>query len=125
MDIGLASVGSLSPVHGLISSILLLCGWIAQVSIWMQCELTAPGINESFSGSQWCPNAGLSSRASALYYTTENIGCARAFIGLVVAVGAFVYMVLAAVTVARARKAVRTSSPLDKDPEGELVWTGS
>ncbi len=91
----------------------------------MQCEMTAPNITERFSASRWCPNARLSDRASTLKSTAGNIGSARAFIGLIVAVGAFVYMVLAAVSVARARKAVRTSLPFRKDPEGELLSTGS
>jgi len=123
-DIGLASVASLSPVHALIPSIALLCGWLAQFIIWMQCETTAPGINESFDGLMWCPNAQISDIAT-LRYTTEHIEGARAYIGLVVALGAFVYMVLAAVSVARNKKAARTSLPFRKDPEAELLSTRS
>ncbi len=125
LDIGLASVASLSPVHALISSIFLLCGWITQFSIWMQCEMTAPNVDESFSGSEWCPNAQLSDHGSTLKSTTGDIGTARAFIGLVVAVGAFVYMVLAAVSVARGRKVARTGLPFSKDPKDELLSTRS
>ena len=121
LDIGLASMASLSPMHALISSIALLSGWLIQFSIWMQCELTAPVMQEGFSGSPWCPNAQLSvfDDASTLQNVTENLACARAFIGLVVAVGAFVYMVLAAVSVARNKKATKTNLPLYKNPEYE------
>lgn len=87
--------------------------------------MTAPGINENWRGSGGCPNAQLSEHDSTLGITTSNIGCARAFIGLVVAVGAFVYMVLAAVSVARDRKAAKTGLPFRKDTESELQSTDS
>lgn len=87
--------------------------------------MTAPTIYENFLGSMWCPNAQLHDNNTTLRSTTENIASARAFIGLVVAMGAFVYMVLAAVSVARDRKAARTSLPFRKDTESELQSTGS
>ena len=87
--------------------------------------MTAPNMGESFSGSEWCPNAQLSDHDSTLRSTTGDIGTARAFVGLVVAVGAFVYVVLAAVSVARGRKVAKTVLPLRKDPGDEMLSTRS
>ena len=114
VDLGLALSTVLSPLHALVSSTFLLCGWIVQFSVWMECELTAPAMEESFDSAPWCPNAMLSSHQSSLATTTENMAMAKSFIGLAALAGAFVYMVLAAVSVARSSRAAHI-----KDPEGE------
>lgn len=104
IDTFYALTPALSPVHALISSIVLLCGWLVQFSVWMQCELTAPNINESFASSSWCPTSNLSNVSTPQYYAADNTAAAKTFIGLVVLVGAFVYMVLAAVVLGRNRR---------------------
>ena len=82
----------------------------------MKCEVQAPNMSESFQGVMWCPNAQLSSHKNG----AGSIGDVRSWIGLIIVVAAFVYMVLAAVSVSRNRKAARTSLPYRKDPERQL-----
>ena len=89
--LGLIAKGLISPVISIILSIVMMCGWIVQISFWFYCEISSESILEMIPS--WCPNA-----------KESTVGDAKAFIGLFIVVAFCVVLGLSAAAVHRNRK---------------------
>ena len=101
MKLGLIAKGLLSPVISLILSIVMMCGWIVQISFWFYCEASSESIMEMIP--LWCPNA-----------KESIIGDAKAYIGLFIAVTFCVVLGLSAAAVHRNKKSWNRQEMLNK-----------
>jgi hypothetical protein len=82
------------PLNCLVVSVVLMCGWIAQMSVWFTCEVTSTTILEHIPA--WCPNA--AGQAG------ESVGRAKAYVVVFVAIAFSVTMSLSAADVESLRK---------------------
>lgn len=74
----------------------------------MYCEVTAPNIEEQ--DPSWCPN----SSVWGDYLVRYGIGMGKDWLGLIIMVALLVYVTLAAMAIARGRKASRQGFGMQK-----------
>ncbi|KAF2664510.1 hypothetical protein BT63DRAFT_483214 [Microthyrium microscopicum] len=105
----LTAKNRLSTRTTLCTSVVLLCGWIAQISFWFFCEISAQSILEWTP--LWCPNV---SRDPA-------VGQAKAYLGLFIAIGFCIAMSVSAAAVHRKQRFWVKKSPMDGIDKHELI----
>ena len=123
IDIFLSLAASISPLHALASAILFFCCWIAQISVWISCQVT-PNSQGISAGHGWCPNAGIPKNVQAdsmnsmgmitsygaVADKTNTLGLMRSIFGIVVATGVAAYVVLAGVAVEKSKRVKRSET---------------
>ena len=100
-SLGLTLAKVLAPIAALASSVVLFCGWIPQIGIWLYCEVGAPNVNEHVPN--WCPTSPINT-AKDSYNVAYNVGLGKDFLGLVIAVALIASIILVAIAMSRRRK---------------------
>lgn len=93
-SLGLKLATVSAPVVALISPAILFCGWVSQIGVWLYCEVGAPNVNENVPS--WCPTSSVNTAKNS-YNVPYNLGLAKDFVGVVVAVAFVMFMVMSAI----------------------------
>jgi len=119
LNVALTRLLSQLPILSLITSIVIFCGWMIQFNVWMYCEVTAPNIEEQ--SPSWCPNSSVWNGHRARY----GIGMGKDWLGLIIMVALLAYITLAAMAIARGRKASKQSFGMQKLSDDTQALTES
>ncbi|KAL8976986.1 MAG: hypothetical protein Q9177_006728 [Variospora cf. flavescens] len=108
VDLALHFYLSLHPIYALVISVIYFTGWLTQWTIWMDCEITTIGFyNGPYPGACFQVNLEHAENSTVPSKSSEGVVDARVGLGFVVLALYIAYGVMAALAVARKRKAAK------------------